>query len=579
VNGRPILNLSLALNYAVSGTAPWSYHAANLAILVLCALVLFGIVRRTLALRGLPQPVAAALAVALLWEVHPLLTESVTYVVQRAESLMGLFYLLTLYALVRGSQALGRARAAWLGLSVASCLLGMGTKEVMVSAPLVAFLFDRTFLAGTFREAWRRRRGFYLCLAATWVPLAFLVAGSHGRSGSAGFGAAMPAGRYALTQGRAIVHYLRLCFWPHPLVFDYGTALAQVSPLSLACAGAVVVLLAGTMWALVRRPVAGFLGAAFFAILAPSSSFVPVVTETMAEHRMFLSLIPVVVVVVAGGFRWSGRAAPAIFAVIGACLLAATWTRNQDYRTVVGIWTTAVEACPDNDRAHDNLGSALRGEPGRLGDAEEQFKEAIRLNPDSPESHYNLGVCLDQTPGGANDAIDQYEEAVHLNPRHANAQYNLACDLSAFPRRIDEAIAHFDAALQADPDNANAHFNLGNALVTVHRLPEALSQYQEAVRLEPGFAQARFNLGNALLSSGKPDDAIPEYRKAVELQPNVAEYHFNLAQALLRIPGREREAADALNIVLKLQPENDEARQLLKQLRQLRGDRLIDSSG
>jgi len=144
--GRPVLNLSLALNFAISGTSVWSYHALNLAIHGLAALTLFGIFRRTLAPRVGPAAPGLAFSAALLWALHPLQTESVTYIVQRAESLMGLFYLLTLYCFIRGTEGQkaeepnpGRpGTSVFLYFSAFFCLLGMATKEVMVSAPLMA---------------------------------------------------------------------------------------------------------------------------------------------------------------------------------------------------------------------------------------------------------------------------------------------------------------------------------------------------------------------------------------------------------------------------------------------------------
>ncbi len=245
-----------------------------------------------------------AFSITLLWILHPLQTESVTYVSQSAESLMGLLYLLTLYCLVRRAEADGQGGRLWQCLCVAACLLGMGTKEVMVSAPLVALLYDRAFLSGSFRDAWRRRRPLYSCLAATWLPLALLVLSTHGRGGTAGFGSGVsPWPSYAMNQLQAIVHYLGLCFWPQPLIFDYGSVLSpptlRVLPYALAIAG----LLALTAWGLLRRPVLDFLGACFFLILAPSSSIIPVATEKMAEHRMYLPLIPVVLLVVVGIHR------------------------------------------------------------------------------------------------------------------------------------------------------------------------------------------------------------------------------------------------------------------------------------
>ena len=146
VEGRPLINLSLALNYAVGGLNVWGYHAFNLAVHILAALVLYGIVRRTLLterLRGRFGNAAAglALAVALIWVVHPLQTEAVTYIVQRAESLMGLCYLLTLYCFMRG--AVPGATKLWQVGAVAACAMGMASKEVMISAPIIALLYDR----------------------------------------------------------------------------------------------------------------------------------------------------------------------------------------------------------------------------------------------------------------------------------------------------------------------------------------------------------------------------------------------------------------------------------------------------
>ena len=223
VEGRPVLNLSFAVNYAIGGTQVWSYHALNLLIHVLAGLTLFGIVRRTLA--GRTRATDCAFMVALLWTVHPVQTESVTYVVQRAESLMGLFYLFTLYAFIRATEP--GARVGWAALAVSSCLLGMATKEVMVSAPLIVFLYDRTFVSASFRGAWRRHRGLHLALASTWIVLAWLAAGAGNRGGTSGAGIGVGALTYWESQFQAVARYLWLSVYPQPLIFDYGTEWPQ----------------------------------------------------------------------------------------------------------------------------------------------------------------------------------------------------------------------------------------------------------------------------------------------------------------------------------------------------------------
>ena len=221
VSGRPILNLSLAIDDAFFGTRPRGYHLTNLAIHLAAALVLFGLVKRIAARTPLPAEALAFSGSRSLWALHPLQTAAVMYVIQRAESLMGLFYLLTLYCYARSAEGTSRAKA-WAVASVVACALGMGTKEVMVSAPVVAFLFDATFLAGSFRESWQKRRALLGALAATWIPLCCLVASTHGRGGTSGFGVMLSPERYWWSQARAVFHYLRLVVWPRPLVFDYG---------------------------------------------------------------------------------------------------------------------------------------------------------------------------------------------------------------------------------------------------------------------------------------------------------------------------------------------------------------------
>jgi len=527
VDGRPLVNFSLGVNYAISGTRVWSYHAANVAIHILAAWVLYGIVRRTV--RGSAGGAfATAVAVALLWALHPLQTESVTYIAQRAESLMGLFYLLTLYCFVRGAEVarlvpkapalrprndsdrlvgdkqpyLARPyganrdavrRRRWFMLAVVACLLGMATKETMVSAPLMVLLFDRTFVAGSFREAWERRRTFYLALATTWVPLGCLVLGSASRHGTAGFGVDLRWSDYALTQVYAVVHYVRLALWPSPLVFDYGTGVLAPGKLIFP-AIALLVLLGGTMAGLCARSAnartAGFLGAWFFAILAPTS-LVPVATQTIAEHRMYLPLAAVVAaLVLALGHALARPIAAAVLACAAAAGLgAATAARNGVYQSDLTLWRDTVAKRPDNDRAHNNFGKALFLQ-GLVPEALDQYGRALRLHPrDNAEVQYNLGDAFLEE-GRLPEALDHCAEAVRLAPANPDARNNLGTAL-ARSGRMGEALDQFQAAARLNPLSAEIHNNLGSAWFLLGHRFEAVAEYREALRIDPGYADAR----------------------------------------------------------------------------------------
>src|SRR5579864_2565733 len=156
--GRPLVNLSFALNYAIGGLNPVGYRLVNVGLHAACGLLIFALAA------GVLRSANLGFAIALLWIVHPLNSETVDYVTERSESLMALFYLLTLYASVR---ALDRKhRGAWTVTATLACLAGMGCKESMATAPILVVLYDRAFVFDTWAAAFRKRRWLYLSLAA-----------------------------------------------------------------------------------------------------------------------------------------------------------------------------------------------------------------------------------------------------------------------------------------------------------------------------------------------------------------------------------------------------------------------------
>ena len=589
VGGRPLVNLSLAVNYALGGEDVRGYHVFNLIVHTLAALTLFGIVRRTLLQPALRERFGSAatplaLAVALLWAVHPLLTEAVIYVIQRAESLMGLFYLLTLYCFIRGTTSEGRTpgappqrelaptlmdrrRKVWLLVAVGTCALGMATKEVMVSAPLLVLLYDRTFVAGSWRYAWARRKGFYLGLAATWLLLGWLVLGTQNRGGTAGLGMGDSVWTYALTQTRAISRYLQLAVWPNPLVFDYGTEAIEHLVDALPFVLLIALLVAAAAFALWRWPAAGFLGAWFFAILAPSSSIVPIPVQTVAEHRMYLPLAAVVGLVVVSLYAYGRRGCWFVFAAVALALAALTGMRNADYLNPHSIWADTVAKRPANARAQCYYGDALAAR-GQFAEALSHYDAAIQSDLPARTSGgrsilgdilVNSGNVL-RALGRESEAVIRYEAALHVDPDLAPAHYNLGCvDLQA--DRLPEAINRFEQALRIDPDYVAAHTSLGSALLLEGRTTEALVHYETALRLDPS-ARAHQNLGVALLYARQLPAAVAQLEQAVQLEPDLARAQEFLGEALLA-QGRKAEAAAHYRHALQIEPGNEHARRAL----------------
>jgi protein O-mannosyl-transferase len=534
VSERPLLNLSFAVNYAIGGVDVRGYHATNVAIHITSALLLFGIARRTMLLPKLRRrwselSTPIAFAIALLWAVHPLQTHAVTYIVQRAESLMGLFYMLTLYCVIRGARS---KTIIWHVAAVMACLLGMATKEVMATAPLIALLYDRVFLSGSFSRALRKRWGLYLGLAASWGLMLYLLI-KTGLYGEKDVFHPQFVWYYASSQPGVILYYLRLCFWPSPLCLQYMWPIAITWQEIVPSAIVVGLLLTATLWGLARRSVWGFLGAWFFLILAPSSSFMPLV-DLIDEYRMYLSLAAVVTLVTSGGamaFRgmlrrgWVTRRL-AMLTAYGALLAAIatlaflTRQRNAEYVSEVTLWQAIIDKGPDMAKgvAYSNMGNYLTKE-GNYDDAMGCFLNALKSNPDNAELHNNIAFLLMENGN------------------------------------IDKAIEHLDKALENKPDYALAYLNMGNARYRKKEFDAAIDYYQKALQYKRDFAEAYNNLASALGSRGRSDEAIASYRQALEIKPDYSDAMLNLA-SILFLHGRVKEAMVQWRAALPLQPNN-----------------------
>ncbi len=581
VTGRPIVNLSLAVNYTLDGLNVWGYHVFNLAIHILVALVLYGIVQRTLrgpSLRSRHGNEAPwlALAVALVWVVHPLQTDSVTYITQRTELLMGLFFLLTLYCVIRGAESSGSG--VWYAAAVVFTVLGMGSKEVMAVAPVVVLAYDRLFLSRSFHETFWRRRSLYAGLAATWLIFAALVQTRMGTDIAILGSTEVTPWDYAKTQSGVIVHYLRLSLWPDPLVADYDDwPLAKSATTILPSAALAITLLCATLWTCHRRLPVAFLGVWFFLILAPTSSFWPIVTEIAAERRMYLPLAAVIVPIVIGGhmvlreiccrLRWrtvlQRSLEAAVVVTIVTTLAHITVRRNEDYRSTESFWSDVAAKRPNNARGHVGLGDALARQ-GKFEEAFAHYSKALRINPDYALAHNDLGNALAQQ-GKFEEAFAHYSEALRIHPNYALAHNGLGNAL-AQQGKLEEAFAHYSKALRINPDYALAHNGLGNVLAQQGKLEEAFAHYSEALRINPDYALAHNGLGNALAQQGKLEEAIAHYSEALRINPDYALAHYNLGITLAR-EGKIPEAIRHLEVALKLDPAFQQARRVLEELK------------
>ena len=547
--GRPLVSLSFALNYAVGGLNPAGYHAVNLILHVLCALLIFGIVRRTLEgppwsarLRAGAMPVAAVSA--LVWVVHPLTSEVIDYVTQRTEALAALWILATLYAARRSHDA---PESRWDTVAIATAMLGVLSKETAVVAPVLVALYDRAFLADTWRTAWRQRGSLYIGLVASWFVLAAVV-WSGPRSAVSGFSAGISPWTYLLNQAVVIVDYVRLSVWPVRLVAFWGWPLPLTVGEAWPQFGFVAALAAGSVAWYLSAPRLAFCLIWFFVTLAPTSSFVPIATEVGADRRMYLPLAGLVTMVIAASWhlatsvRPAGRfagywlALPAV--VLVGVLGWTTMARNREYATVLRLAQTIVERRP-TAVAHQILGEQL-ALADRVPEAINEFRQAVALG--NTRAVYPLGLLI-FNQGDVAGAVPHFERVVELAGATQPLKWLVPPPLDVLSARLALSQAYAsqqrwaDAEAQARqvlaraPGQIDARRMLGAALVGQQRWAEAITEHQQLLAARPGDVPARINLGIALAGAGRFGEAATEFGRAVSSDPQNATARRLMAMA------------------------------------------------
>lgn len=567
---RPLADMTLALNYAIGRFNVADYHLANLLIHLAAGLFLYGVIRRTLLLscwdgRYTETAPWLAAAVALLWTVHPLQTESVTYIIQRNESLMGLFYLMGLYFFVRGVGSARRIRG-WLDAALAATLLGMGTKEMIVTLPAVMLIYDWIFVAPSARELIRARWKFHfaawLTLAVFGLLLLLAVAKNMSRGGLLYTGIT-PIG-YAMNEALVILYYLRLSFAPYPLCFDYAWTAEPLQNLILPALG-VGALVALSVYGIVRRRWYGLVGAFFFLILAPTSSFMPV-PDFIFEHRMYLPLAAVLLVAViaahalgdrlasrapakAGGLAMGGIAV-AVAAAAGLGWL--TYERNRDYISEVAMWRDIVAKRPDNFRAYNGLSTALINSDKKIDD--EHLRNLVY-----EESMQVCRELLKRLPDFESMTIKEINRLGTQDPsiRAKKYYYVMAhSDMGAALfrlKRYAEAQVHNREALRVIPGHNVARSNMAFIHYLQKQTAEAITQWYEALKWDVNDLQTHFLLGIVFSEHGEYGKAIHHFRQILKFNPDHVFAAYRMAWLLASSSEDNlRDGPEALRLALRV---------------------------
>jgi len=442
---------------------------------------------------------------------------------------MGFFYLAVMYASLRYWGATSRTgKIGWLAGATVAGILGMLSKEMMASVIAMVLLFERTFVRGSFLKSLAQSWPLYAGLAVGWIPLIALYS-LRVRTPLAGFDQGIHAPIWWLTQTQVALTYLKLVFWPWPLVIHYEVPYLRTIGEAWPSLAAVVALILVTLVLVWRRTPLGFVLAWFFAVLSPTL-LIPMPGETMAERRMYVPLMAMVPWLVVAGCAmvdWLGtkltsippskpslRATwAALVLILAAVLGALTARRVAAYKDELTIWEDAVKYQPDDPLVQVNLGTSL-GKVGRTQESKEHFERALELVPTHSHAHFNLARTLAEE-GQFDQAISHYEAAVRWEMGFADAEYNYGLALASVGR-ASEAIEHFQKAIEARPDFAAAHNNLGVTLAGMGRAVEAVPHLEKAVQMEPD-PESYGNLASACALAGRRDEAIAAATRAVQL--------------------------------------------------------------
>jgi len=577
---RRVAYISFALNYYFHQYNVTGYHVVNIIIHILTGIFLYVFIRITLGLStfqsfhsSLPghiNPTFIAFGAALVWLVNPIHTQSVTYIVQRMNSMAAMFYILSFLLYVKGriyqipdatqipqNEAKAKPKkgsslenrktehsfpipASWLYFSgsLLTWLLSLGCKQITATLPFFIFLYEWYFFQDLSRD-WLKR--YQKHLFGIIILLALIATVFLGLDPLKKFGTLRDYGikeftftERVLTQPRVVIYYLSLIFYPHPsrLNLDYDFPLSHSlidPPTTLLALCAIIGLVGLAVYMAKKERLISFCILWFFGNLVIESSVIPL--ATIYEHRtylpsMLICLMTVMLVVRYIRPKWL-LSATICFMV----MVCSVWTyeRNRVWKDDIALWEDCVKKSPGKARPHNNLGIALEGQKN-YKDAIRHYSEALRIKPDYFEAHNNMGNAL-LGEGRLFEAIQHYSYALDLNADYYVAHNNLGNMLTS-QGKYAEAIQHYSEALRIKPDYAEAHNNWGYMLAEQRKLAEAIQHYSEALRIDPDYAEAHNNLATALAMQGRVAESIQHYSEALRIDPDYAEAHNNIGNIL-----------------------------------------------
>ena len=572
-SNRPLSNISFALNYYVGEHDVTGYHAVNIIVHLINGILVYFLSliilkqssrvshRKVPPFRTGSIPLMS-LFVSLIFIAHPVQTQSVTYIVQRMNSMAAMFYLLSLLLYIKGR--LSRTKSKKWGLFCGcflSWMMALGSKEIAGTLPFIILIYEWYFFQDLRWAGFRQNKKYVFALIAALVLIGLVYLGKRPFATILGSYAYrdFTMSERVLTQFRVVVFYISLLLFPHPsrlnLLHFFSISRSLFAPLTTLLSLLFIVGLIGyAVYISKKQRLLSFIILWFFIHLIIESSVIGL--EIIFEHRLYLPMFGFALLTVYLLFGLSSIKRPwavAVSLTMVVSLGTATYVRNRVWQNETTLWSDVISKNPKSHRAYNNFGTTLN-EQGRTDKAIEFYLQALRIKPGYAHAHYNLGNALVKQ-GRTDEAIKHYLQALRVRPTYENAHNNLGNALAKIGR-TDEAVEHYLQALRIRPDYENAHFNLGFALAKLGRTDEAITHYLRALKLNPNHVDARNNLGIALARRGRADEAIQHFSHVLRVKPDDAGAHFNIGLALAQ-KGRTDQAITHYSQALRIEPDDE----------------------
>lgn len=560
---RFITHLSIAFNYHLGGQNVFGYHVFNTLVHLASAILVWWLL-----ILIHPSTKKIAFFASLIFLLHPIQTQPVNYIIQRATLLAAFFYFaaLCLYIKAKLEMQLAPKSQIWKTYyagAILAAIMSVFSKQSAVSLPLSICLYELYYSGEKKNFNWKHIIVFWLVILP--VPLIILITkylNLEAVRTSALYHPQISIWHYFLTQLRVNVTYLRLVFFPFAQNLDYDYSIAKtilsapvILSLLLLCA---IMLMTLKLWRRYKLPAFGI--ALFFIALLPESSIFPI-KDVIFEHRLYLPMAGYSIFLASGTFLLFKQKVK--FAIFLLSLLICFYSfmayqRNKVWKDEFSLWDDTAHKSPHKARPYINRGLAYQNK-GNLEQALLDYNKAIEIDSNYAQAYNNRGL-LYYAREDFTQAIADYSKAIEIKPNYAKAYYNRATAYAAikeYTRAIadcnkaieinpyeakayynrgaaygakqeyNRAIADCSKAIEIDPLDAKAYYNRGVIYAAKEEFAQAITDYSQAIKINPGYFQAYNNRGNIYQNKGNYKQAISDYSNAIVINPNLAQAYNN----------------------------------------------------